>query len=116
MERLAKDTVAVYKDFNSLRKAFGLPKINKQTRDKTKLAKQRENFAGKHVCRGCGKPMTMDLNTNIMVCTNPGCKGIKRTKLDSEGNEKVYFTPSYFLLNEKGAEIGNNIFAKDCPK
>lgn len=111
MERLSKDTTAVYKDFNSLRKAFGLPPIKKQTKDKAKLAKQRDAFTGKHICRACGKPMIMDLNTNVMVCSNPSCKGIKRTKLDSEGNEKTWYTPSYFLLNKKGAEIANNIFA-----
>lgn len=111
MERLSKDTIAVYKNFESLREAFGLPKIKKQTKDKTKLAKQRETFAGKHVCRACGKPMVMDLNTNIMVCSNPDCKGIKHTKTDVEGNTKTWYSPSFFLLNEKSAEIANNIFA-----
>lgn len=104
--RLDSQSNAHYSSLEELRKAFGLKAIKKQTKDKKKLESQREKFCSHHKCRACGQPMTY-IGGNIMVCSNPECKGIK---LPKKGEEQRYIT-SYDELDDKSAEIAMNIFA-----
>ena len=46
-----------------------------------------------------------------MTCLNPLCKGIKITREDEDGNKIVTYMTSYDLLDNKGAEIAENIFS-----
>lgn len=96
-----------------LRKKFGLKQIVYQTKDKKRLESQRERFQGSHLCPACKQPMTFVEGANVMSCKNPECKGIKNVTVDEEtGEEKVFYTPAYHLLDEKGAKIAQNIFKK----
>lgn len=108
--RLPKGTTARYTSFEELAKAFGRKPIKKQTSDKEKLAKQREDFCNKHVCEACKSPMTY-IGGNQMVCANEKCKGIKHERQNELGETIVWYTTSYDLLDRKGAEIANNIFS-----
>ena len=82
---------------------FGCRKVSMVTKDKEKLIKQRERFSANHKCRACGNPMTLIKGTNIFACRK--CDGIKIGPAESP--RKI---PSYDLLDERGAEIANNIF------
>lgn len=107
---MSKGTIGHYTSFTDLRAAFDLKEVSYQTKDAQKLKSQRENFCNKHKCRACGYPMTYS-GGNIMTCTNPSCKGIKHEKTDSEGNVIVTYSTSYDILNDKYANIAQNIFA-----
>lgn len=107
--RLAKDVTAHYTSLEELRTAWGKEPVTKRTKDEKKLQSQREKFYRKHVCKNCGKPLTLVKDTNIMTCTNPKCPGIKIERLDKEGNTVTSYIPSFDMLNETGAEIANNI-------
>lgn len=109
--RVSKDTTEHFTSLESLRAAFGLKPVTKRTNDKSKLMKQREDFANKHKCKACGSPMTYLDNGNVMACTNPECKGIEKKKIDKEGNEITYYLPSYDLLDNRGSDIAAHIFS-----
>lgn len=113
-QRLPKGVTESYSSFEELAKAFGLKPIRKQTKDKEKLAAQRQTFCGKHLCSACKQPMTWMKDSNQMVCQNPQCKGIPHEQvINSEtGETKVWYSPSYDLLDERGAEIAENIFTE----
>ena len=108
--RMDRNTTEHYTSFEELARAWGCKPTSKQTKDKKKLKNQQEDFCNRHKCKACGKPMTW-VSGNVMACQNPGCKGIKKTRIDKEGNEVITYLPSYDLLSEKGAEIANNIFS-----
>ena len=98
-----------YSSLEELGKAWGIKPRIKQTKDKEKLKKQRENFCNRYKCKACGEPMVY-IGTNIMACSNEKCRGIKIERKDSEDNTVVSYTTSYIFLNDKSAEIAANIF------
>ena len=108
--RLGRNETAHYSSFEEMRKAYGLPTLNKKTKDENKLEAQQQKFLSKHRCKACNEPM-MYIGGNQMVCKNEKCRGIKFVREDKEGNEIVTYLPSYDLLNELGSEIANNIFS-----
>ncbi len=100
-----------FSSFQELGRAYGIKvKDKKRTSDKKKLAKQREDFSGRHTCRACGKPLVYKAGTNLMVCENPECKGIKVEFKTKAGEQKCKYLPSYYLLHGKSAAIAENIF------
>lgn len=105
-----KNVTGSFNSFQELAAAAGCKPVKKKANDEKKLKTRRENFAKHHICRACGMPMTYQPETNIMTCTNPDCKGIKFTRIDKDGNELVYYEPSFDILSDKGASIANSIF------
>lgn len=110
VQRLSKGVTEHYTSFEELGKAWGCKPVIKQTKDKTKLEKQRENFCKSHLCPACKKPMVYIEGMNMLVCKNESCKGIKHEFVDNIGETKIYYTPSFNLLDEKSTEIATNIF------
>jgi len=109
--RMGRNTTKHFTSFEDLAKAFGVKPVNKQTKDKAKLESQREKFLSRNKCKACGQPMTFN-GDNVMVCCNEDCKGIKHEITDEEtGTVKVYYTPSFKLLDNKSSEIAKNLFA-----
>lgn len=109
--RTSKGETEHYTSFEELGKAWGCKIKRKQTKDKNKLQKQREDFCGRHICNACKKPMEFD-GGNLMVCKNPDCNGIKNEKILDSGEKKIWYTPSYDLLDDRSASIAENIFAE----
>lgn len=111
--RASKGEREYYTSFEDLAKAFGCKPVRKQTTDKQKLNSQREKFMGKHLCKNCKQPMTY-IGGNQIVCTNEKCPGIKHEVINEETKEKrIWYTPSFDLLDNRGAEIAENIFAEN---
>lgn len=112
-QRLPKGVTESYSSFEELAKAFGLKPIRKQTKDKEKLNKQREMFCSKHICSNCKQPMTW-IGGNVMSCLNPSCNGIKHEQVinSDTGETKIWYSPSFDLLDERGASIAENIFTE----
>ena len=112
--RLSKGCTAHYTSLEELRAAYNIKPRRKQTRDKEKLAQQRETFCGKHLCQSCKQPMTWLEGTNQMVCNNPDCLGIKHEQIINEetGETKVWYSPSYDVLDDLGATIAEKLFAE----
>lgn len=98
-----KNKVTHFRSFTAAAASFGCKKVTKVTKDAEKLTKQRERFSSNHRCRACGKPMTHISGTNIFACRE--CDGIE---IGIPGSSRKI--PSYDLLDERGAEIANNIF------
>lgn len=72
-----------------------------------------ERFKQYHLCPACHRPMTY-CGGNIMVCQTNGCKGMPHKFIDPEtGNEKVWYTACYHILDEKGENIAMNLFSED---
>ena len=109
--RLSKGCTEHYTSFEELRSAWGLKPVTKQTRDKEKLTKQRDTFCSKHICSNCKKPMTWT-GGNVMACLNPQCPGIKHEQVLETGDTKVWYSPSYDLLDGLGSEIAENLFTE----
>lgn len=109
--RLSKGVTEHYTSFEELRAGRGLSKITKQTKDKEKLEKQRNTFCSKHICNNCKKPMSW-IGGNVMACLNSTCPGIKHEQVLETGDIKVWYSPSYDLLDERGANIAENIFTE----
>ena len=108
--RKAKGVTEHYTSLEEMAKAWGCKGSPiKQTRDKEKLQKQRENFCNFHKCKACGQPMTY-IGESVMTCTNDKCKGIKHERKDNDGNTIVTYSVSYEILEEKYAEKARNIF------
>lgn len=108
-KNLSKGITAEYNSLEELRASWNLPEIRKKTKDENKLKQQQEKFLNRHRCKACGEPMTY-IGGNQMCCTNDKCPGIAHERKDKEGNVSVFYTTSYDLLDELGAEIANNIF------
>lgn len=70
-------------------------------------AEKQKKFCG--ICRICGEPLTF-ITGNVIVCTNEKCKGYKHTKDNTEGEEIVYYTPVFRLLDEEGEHIASKLF------
>lgn len=47
-----------------------------------------------------------------MSCLNPQCPGIKHEQVLDTGEVRVWYSPSYELLDEKGSEIATNLFTE----
>lgn len=107
--RKSKGVTERYTSLEEMAKAWGVKPFIKQTKDKEKLQKQRENFCNFYKCPSCGQPMTY-MGESIMTCTNEKCKGIKHERKDNDGNTIVTYSVSYELLDDKFAERAKNIF------
>lgn len=107
--RKAKGVTEHYTSLEEMGKAWGCKPVIKQTKDKDKLKKQRENFCEHYRCKACGQPMTY-LGESMMACSNEKCKGIKNERTDKDGNVIVTYSVSYELLNDKFTERARNIF------
>lgn len=110
--RLSKGVTEHYTSFEELRVGWNLKPVTKQTSDKSKLEKQREDFCKRHVCSACKKPMVWIIGTNYMACQNPECKGIKREQILDTGETKIWYIPSIESLDERGASIAENLFTE----
>ena len=101
-----------YSSFEELAKALGYKPVRKVTKDKEKLASQREKFVGRHKCRACGSPMVWVRGTNVMACTNESCRGVKvtRSSRDDDSESKTFYENSFDVLDDLGAVIAENIF------
>lgn len=104
---------AIYYSFDEIGQAlFGLKPQRRVTRDKQKLASQRERFLG--TCPHCGKPLYYVYGTNVLTCDNPDCKGKKVVTKDAEGNETVVYKPYFKVLQrENSTEIGMTLFGNE---
>lgn len=110
--RMGRNTTEHYSSFEEAAKSWGCKSINKRTKDEKKLNEQRERFYKSNTCKTCGHPMTFITETNIMCCTNEACKGIKHQIVNEEtGETKIWYTPSYKVLDDKGAIIASNILS-----
>ena len=107
--RKAKGVTERYTSLEEMAKAWGCKPVIKQTKDKEKLKKQRENFCGHYRCKACGEPMSY-LGGSMMTCCNEKCKGIKHERKDVDGNTIVTYSVSYELLDDKFAGIAENVF------
>lgn len=88
---------------------MGLKPLRRVTKDKQKLAAQREKFLG--TCPYCKEPLHYVYGTNIVACNNPKCKGKKVVTKDKEGNEIVSYKPFFRILQgENSSTIGTTIF------
>ena len=110
--RLSKGVTERYTSFEEAAKAMGCKLVRKQTKDKNKLEKQREEFCKKNLCPNCKQPMSYSGVGNQMVCKNEKCRGIKHEQKNTETGEiKVWYSPAFEVLDNKSAEIAYNIFA-----
>lgn len=85
-----------------------MSKESKKLSRKEYLQKKKENFLKRHVCKICGKPLSLIQDTNIMICNNAECKGIER-KIYENGKEAVTHEAFYILLDDRGVQIANSI-------
>lgn len=70
-------------------------------------------FKSYHLCPNCRKPMVY-CGGNIMVCQTEGCKGVPHKFIDKEtGEEKVWYTSSYHILDDKGAKLANKLLSNE---
>lgn len=97
-------SVTEYDSFEALGKDWHIKPRLKQTKDKDKLMKQRENFCARNRCRICKEPMSY-IGSGIMACTNEKCNGISK-------DEELY-AASYRFLDRRSAEIAENIFREN---
>lgn len=107
--RMSKGETEHYSSFAELGKAWGCKPLIKQTKDKTKLGKQRENFSKGYLCPACKMPMQY-IGGNMMVCQNESCNGIKYERKTDTGETKTWYTVPYEIMDEKSSEIAYNIF------
>lgn len=115
--RLVKEKKEMNKSINGKRyysfdevgqELFGLKPMKRVTRDKQKLASQREKFLG--ICPYCKQPTTYVYGTNALVCRNEDCKGKKIVKTYEDGTETIEYRPFIKLLSDNRADIGMIIF------
>lgn len=110
--RMGRNTTEHYSSFEEAAKSWGCKPLKKRTDDEKKLAEQREVFMNSNRCKACGNPMTFLVDSNIMCCTIETCKGIKHQSVNEEtGETKIWYTPSYKVLDDKSASIANNILS-----
>ena len=109
--RMSKGETAHYSSFEELRAAWNLKPVIKQTKDKEKLNEQRERFLGKkRFCAACKQPMNYISGTNVMVCQNENCKGVKHETKNDLGETKIWYTTPRELLDEESAMKAESIF------
>lgn len=112
--RLSKDTIARFTSMEELREAWQLkPLPTKKPNNAKRLKKVQDDFKAHHKCRACGKPMEWIPNTNIFVCKNEKCNGIKQEYIDKEtGETKIRYIVPNDLLNPHYEEIATTIFSE----
>lgn len=111
-EKKEKMKMRVLKVTNSLSYApfAGLGKLKQSKMNPEKKAKEREKFAGK--CHVCGNPLVLVPDTNVMVCSNPECKGHAVKRKDENGKMQVVaHVPTYRCLTERAAKYAEKLFA-----
>lgn len=96
----------IYYSFDELgQEIFGLKPYKRVTKDKQKLASQREKFLG--TCPFCKQPLHYSYGTNIVSCDNEDCKG-KQIKYD---DGTIVNKPYYRILQGvNSSTIGSTIF------
>ncbi len=95
-----------YKPFEAL------GKVKTRKVDKEKQAEEREKFAGK--CRVCGAALTLVPDTNVMICSNPECKGHAIKQKDENGKMKtIGHMPTFRCLYGKNRRYAERLFAED---
>jgi ssDNA-binding Zn-finger/Zn-ribbon topoisomerase 1 len=99
-----------FNSFQELAIACGFPPVTKRTKNQEKLTSQREKFNKMHMCKACGQPMVYVSGTNVMVCKNPDCKGIKKSTVDDEGNETFRYEVPFHSLYGKDRDVAYAIF------
>lgn len=78
-----------------------LPGVSKIKKTKNHVSQEdQKKFAG--TCRTCGKPLQYIDGTNIMVCSNPDCKGAGR-----KGDD---YMPVFRCLNSKSTKTAKKLF------
>ena len=98
--------------FHSFREAFESLGFKVSDQKKEPTQDRKDKFVRYHLCPNCKRPMTY-CGGNIMVCMNDNCKGIQHKYTDQEtGEERIWYSNSYHLLDEKGASIANNLFGE----
>ena len=96
----------IYHSFEEIaQEVFHLKPYKRVTKDKQKLASQREKFLG--TCPFCKRPLHYVYGTNVVACDNEDCKG-KKVKFE-DGTEicKPYYR---ILVGENSSTIGSTIF------
>lgn len=107
-----KNNSSSYSSFEDALIAIGGTPRPKKTKNKEKLKKQQDHLTG--VCRACKQPLTWIDGTNIVSCQNPGCRGLKRTRTNSEtGKKEIYYLPVYRILDDRGLNIAINLFEEN---
>lgn len=109
--RPSKGETAHYTSLEQLCTALNIPKMQRRSRDKSKLESDQSKFLG--TCRTCGQSLHYIAGTNVLVCNNPDCKGRKLPSRTSDENAEVVedrYVPVMRILNEKGSEIAENLF------
>lgn len=80
-----------------------LPGVSKSKKTKNHVSQEdQEKFAGK--CRVCGHSLQYIDGTNVMVCSNPECKGSGRKDED--------YIPVYRCLNPKSTKTAKRLFGE----
>ena len=98
----------IFHSFEEVAKYLGI-KTNKQN-PKNK-EEQIVRFKKYHLCPTCHVPMTY-CGGNIMVCQNENCKGVPHKYVDDEtGAERIWYSNSYQILDEKGEQIANRLLS-----
>jgi uncharacterized alpha/beta hydrolase family protein len=92
--------------FQNIRGQFRIGQLKKRTEDNDKLNKQRNQFMQKYACKKCGAPMKWVKGTNIMICENEKCEGVKKKQKDGT----ISTIPVIMLLNSHGREIAETLF------
>ena len=106
--RLQKDVTGHYSSFEDLAKDFGLAPATRRTKDAEKLKSQRDKLAGK--CKVCGSVLEHVSSTNVFVCKNEKCKGIKISRTDRDGEDKSIYVPVVKIMDGLGSKIVENLF------
>lgn len=78
-----------------------LPNISRKRKRKVDEEKQ-DKFVGK--CSVCGNTLHYIVGTNVIVCSNPDCKGFKNKGKEKKDN----FV--YRVLNYKNNRIAQSLF------
>ena len=107
-----RNTEKHYTSFADLREDFGLEPIPKRPSNKKKLESIQNKFKKRHVCPLCKQELQHIENTNVMICTNPSCKGlrIKVREMSRDGEDLWGSSSAFHVLDDAGARIANNIF------
>ena len=100
----------VYYSFDELgQEVFNLKPYKRVTKDKQKLAAQREKFQG--TCPYCKEPLHYIYGTNVVVCNNENCKGKKIIVKNGDGTEFTDHKPYLRILQgNNSSAIGATIF------
>lgn len=97
-------SIIEYDSIEALAKDWHIKPRVKQTKDKDKLKKQRENFCARNRCRVCKKPMIY-WGSGVMACANEECKGISK--------DETIYAAAYKILDSRSAEIAENLFREN---